>query len=226
MNEAAQAYLKGEGSFEETYLKKYFEVGTLMNFSRDELQRIWDKNYAGREKILRTAKERNLKVFHVDYTSLESNGFVRLTDDSSVIWNYARRHEIMTRNIYSHRNECDDSMYLLGESHVDTARILSLLESEDPQTRECFDYSGPELRSLENYLQEAGFTTNAVNVVIDRSETRQFVVSDTASLSAERQSALRDQELARSNNNYLLRHIPANISTAYDQVYIYNGTVD
>jgi len=145
MDAAAARFLAGGGDFTSVYLARYFEVGAAMGMERADLQSIWDHNYAGRELILASAKRRGLKVYHVDYSSDQSAGFVPLEGDASIQWNYIRRHEIMAENMARHRRECPRAMALVGESHIDVPRVLEMMRrSRGPG----FRYTGPPIRSL------------------------------------------------------------------------------
>lgn len=222
MDAAAGAYLRGEGTFESTYLARFYEVNRVMGYKDDEIAAFWSSNYAGREAILRTAKERNLKVFHVDYSSSESRGHQVVTNDnSSTEWNYIRRHEIMTRNIARHQEQCPKSAYLVGESHLDPERILKMRVAYAESKNDCFNYTGPDLRSLDHHLDAAGFETKSINVILRENPRSTPEILNTQDLTPERVRTLQNEELRLSDPYYLMFNVPVNLKEEFDQVYLY-----
>lgn len=225
MDAAAQAFLSGQGSFADTYMARFYEVNRRMNYKDDEIKKFWDSNYSGREAILQTAKDRNLKVFHVDYSSEESAGTVRVSGNNSTIeWNYIRRHEIMTRNMAAQRDHCQESMYLVGESHLDPGRFVSMQEQRSLATaadpEDCFKYTGVPLRPLGSHLEAAGFKTNSINVIFGETPRATPQIINIEGLSPERLRSLQEDEFRYSSPYYLYERIPARLSD-FDQVFYY-----
>ncbi len=216
MDAAAQAYLAGRGSFEETYLRRYYEVAADMGLSREVAQRIWERNYAGRELVLRTAKERGMQVYHADYTSAESRGTVRLNGDDTIEWNYIRRHEIMARNIAARASSCQRSMYLVGEGHLDFTRTIEL-----QQRYRDYCYRGAPIRSVEDHLEEAGFNALAATILLNPSQDEKLSIVDVPNLGEAELDSLPELELKTSNHYYVEHSIRANLREHFDRIYVF-----
>lgn len=218
MDEAAQAYLQGEGSFADTYMRRFFEVNEAMGMSRSAAQRMWNNNYAGRERVLKTAKDRGIRVFHADYTSSESpGGTVRLNGSQAIQWNYIRRHEIMARNISARADICQRSMYLVGENHLDHPRLLAMQEVYN----RCFRYEGPALRSLEQHMQVAGFEALAAAIVLNPSQGDRLEILDPQRLGQQELDTLTELDFKTSNHYYIENSIRANLRDQFDRIYVY-----
>ncbi len=218
MDAAAARFLAGGGDFTSVYLARYFEVGAAMGMERADLQSIWDHNYAGRELILASAKRRGLKVYHVDYSSDQSAGFVPLEGDASIQWNYIRRHEIMAENMARHRRECPRAMALVGESHIDVPRVLEMMRrSRGPG----FRYTGPPIRSLGAHTTLAGFRTVSAAIAFDPTARVQGVARPVEALSNAELERYTQLEFFASDDSYTEYGVRINLREQFDRLYVF-----